>query len=389
MSEIKPVKKILVTGGTGTLSSGLVQECVNKGYEVYALTRGNMKNRNIKDAIYLYADIRKPDSVKNVIQNLHFDVVVECLAYNVDQLKSSLEIFADSCDQYVFISTAGIYARNDSKRIKESDPKTLKEWDYTEKKLVCEEYLMDYCKKRNLIYTIIRPTVTYGEYRIPFPIATRSPGWTFFQRMLDGKPILAGQNVRFSVIHVEDFSRCVVALFGNKRAFDEDFHISSNDNDIYWDDVINVSGKLLGVNPMIIHVPVEDYRNVFPSVYRELKYNKNESLLLDDAKIKMVSGVNPEIDINSGIERILTEMKAEYLDNKLKLDDKWNERCDATIYYAFMRRHLCESEQKALEEYFDKNGVKEYRSNFGKAVISNLKGRIRSIPTKAKRVLGK
>jgi len=40
--------KVLVTGGTGTISSGIVKKCQEDGIEVYAITRGNNNARNIK-----------------------------------------------------------------------------------------------------------------------------------------------------------------------------------------------------------------------------------------------------------------------------------------------------------------------------------------------------
>ena len=43
----------------------------------------------------------------------------------------------------------------------------------------------------------------------------------------------------------------VVSLFGNEKAFNEDFHITEMKNDIHWDDVIEISGKILGVKPSI------------------------------------------------------------------------------------------------------------------------------------------
>ena len=93
--------KVLITGGTGTISSGLVKESVNRGYETYAITRGTNNKRNILGANYLHADIWDTENVSSVLGNLKFDVVVECLAYGVEQLKISLNNFSKRCSQYV------------------------------------------------------------------------------------------------------------------------------------------------------------------------------------------------------------------------------------------------------------------------------------------------
>ena len=41
----------------------------------------------------------------------------------------------------------------------------------------------------------------------------------FFDRMKKGQIMLASDNVKFSVIHIDDFSKMVVSLFGNEKVF--------------------------------------------------------------------------------------------------------------------------------------------------------------------------
>ena len=136
--------RVLITGGTGTISSGLVSESVNRGYETFAITRGSNNKRNIKGAHYFHADIWDTNEVKLALGTLDFDVVVECLAYTVDELKISLENFSNRCKQYVFVSTAGVYNRIGEKRIVESDKKEFTDWLYTRNKIACEDYLVSF-----------------------------------------------------------------------------------------------------------------------------------------------------------------------------------------------------------------------------------------------------
>ena len=353
--------KVLITGGTGTISSGLVKESVNRGYETYAITRGTNNKRNILGANYLHADIWNTENVSSVLGNLKFDVVVECLAYGVEQLKISLNNFSKRCSQYVFISTAGIYNRLGENRIKESDPKEFVDWSYTRNKIECEKYLVSFSDRTGLKYTIVRPTVTYGDYRIPFPIATRTPGWTFFDRMKSGQIMLASDNVRFSIIHIDDFSNMVVSLFGNEKAMNEDFHIASNDNDIYWDDVIRIAGEILNVEPKIVHVSLDVIKKVWPHIYDELAYHKTTTQIFDDTKILRVSGMSAHVDINTGLKRTITAMKEEYEKRKLSLDLNWNKHCDATIYYAIVHKCLSNDEFAMAEQYGDKMLKNSYK----------------------------
>ena len=374
--------KVLITGGTGTISSGLVRECVNRGYETYALTRGSNNARNIIGANYLHANIWNSREVRAVIDSLRFDIVVECLVYTRNQLEISLNNFADQCKQYIFISTAGIYNRQGMNRVKESDEKNFVEWDYTKSKIECEKYLKEFCENTDLKYTIVRPTVTYGDYRIPFPIATRNPGWTFFQRILDGKPMLAGDNVVFSIIYIEDFSKAVVSLMGNKKAINEDFHITSNENDIYWDNVIVEAGKILGIEPKIVHVPVDAIKEVWPQIYDEINYHKNTTQIFDDTKIKDVTGVEASVGLTDGINRIIVSMKSEFEDRNLKLDNKWNDYCNATMYYAYKRGLLSQQDRKIVEDYISKGGQYMFDLSYKKIKKYKMKDTLYSVKIK-------
>lgn len=380
--------KVLITGGTGTISSGIVQECVNRKIETYALTRGSNKSRNITGADYLYADVWNTESVSDAIGNRKYDVVVECLVYNVEQLKISLRNFANICEQYVFVSTAGIYNRQGEKEIREQDEKCFTDWNYTRDKIECERYLIRFCEENALKYTIIRPTVTYGDYRIPFPVATRTPGWTFFQRMLDEKPMLASTNVPFSVIHISDFSNAVVSLFGNREAYNEDFHITSRKNNIYWDDTIRIADSILGTNSKIIHVPVEAFEKIYPQIYDELRFHKNTSQLFDDLKVRTVAKCDAKVSLADGVRNTISAMRTEYEMQELKLDDEWNDLCNATIYYAYKNNLLENEEMILLEKYFLQENIKvEFISSFKrvrnlqkkkciKRIISKIKSKI-------------
>lgn len=375
--------KVLITGGTGTISSGLVQASVNMGYETYALTRGNNKDRNIAGAKYLYADIANREQVQNVIDGLLFDVVVECLAYGIEQLKSSLDMFANKNVQYFFVSTAAIYKQKCG-RIKETDELDLDGWDYSKKKIQCEKYLEEYAQEKGIKFTIIRPTVTYGDYRIPFPIATRMPGWTFFERIKSGQLMLAGDNVKFSVIHIDDFSVAVVRLFGNSKAINKAFHITSNSNDIYWDDVVDEAAKHFEVDSAIIHVPEEIYKRIWPSIYSELKFHKNVEQIFDDSRLKEAVGEFDTIDIQEGLGKTILAMEKEVTSSEMRLDEKWSDYCNATIYYAYLKGALSLQETEKVKKYMEEHGEETLKESYKKVIAYNKKIMLRSIKTKLK-----
>lgn len=347
--------KVLITGGTGTISSGLVEEAVNRGYETYAITRGEHSFRNVEGATYIKADVWDEKSIKQVLENMMFDVIVECLVYDCNQLKKSLSNFGDFCGQYIFISTSGIYNRNSGKgtRISEFDEKNLNSWDYAREKIECEKYLKDYFVDKKTKYTIIRPVVTYGNYRIPFPVVSRINQYTLLERMVVGAPVLACDNVRCAIIHIKDFSKAVVSLFNNPSAFNEDFHISESGQEPFWDDVINASGEIMGVSPKIIHVPLEMFKICFPAIYDELKWNKTTDLLMDDSKIKsVVSDFKQEVSLNEGMSTTIKALKNEYGNYNKTLDNVFWRDCDLVIKYAYKKKKIADEGERAVAKVY-------------------------------------
>lgn len=344
--------RILVTGGTGTISSGIVEASVEQGHEVYYITRGNHSNRNISNAHNIIADVWNEEEISYKLKDLHFDIVVECLVYTVEQLVISMENFKGRCKQYIFISTAGIYNRKQNGRIKEADDKNCTEWDYTKQKIECEQFLMDNAPQFGFCYTIVRPVVTYGNYRVPYPVVSRSNQWTLFERMLSQKPIIACNNVKFSIIHINDFSRAVVGLFGNKKAYYEDFHIATSKNDLYWDQIISVADEILGTRTSIIHIPLYVYEKIFPNMYDELKYNKTTEMLVDDEKICNALGkFEAKVDIKEGMENTINALKQEYIAYNNTLDNFFNFESDMCIYYAIYKKVLTDEEYDKAKEY--------------------------------------
>lgn len=349
--------KVLITGGTGTISTGLVSKCVSLGYETYAITRGTHKQNNIKGAEYLYANIYNKDNVLEVIGSMEFDVVIECLAYTVSELESSVELFAPRCTQYIFISSAAVCKRTNN-IVDEPELDRNCRWKYVVDKIECEDFLekhyIEYCKGRGY-YTIVRPAVTYGNLRIPFPVATRKPAWTLYDRIVNEKPILACENIKTSAIFIEDFSNIVSGLLLNADAQNEGFNIATEDTQIMWDDVITISSDLLNKKAMIIHVPLRAIKRCFFSIYDELLYDKTRPLLFSGKKLKE-TGVYKKIEypLEKGLSSIMPIMKTYYEENGCLIDKEWDVQCDMTIRYSFKKHYLIEPEMELLRNYYKK-----------------------------------
>ena len=103
--------KVLLIGGTGILSTDIVEEALNRNYEVYIINRGhNVIDSRVKIII---GDIRNIEQIKQKLGNEKFDVVIDFLSFHKEQLENTLKIFQNKCDQFIFISSATAYRKTE------------------------------------------------------------------------------------------------------------------------------------------------------------------------------------------------------------------------------------------------------------------------------------
>ena len=102
--------KVLFIGGTGIISSACSELAIEKGMDLYHLNRGQSKNkRPIEGVKHLYADIRKPETVKEAIKDHNFDCVVDWIAFIPEHIRTDIKLFKGKTSQYLFISSASAY----------------------------------------------------------------------------------------------------------------------------------------------------------------------------------------------------------------------------------------------------------------------------------------
>jgi len=102
--------KVLFIGGTGIISSACSRLAVERGIDLYLLTRGVTHLRPAPpEAHLLIGDIRDPQSATQALAGLEFDAVVNWVAFTPDHIEADLNLFRGRTGQYVFISSASAY----------------------------------------------------------------------------------------------------------------------------------------------------------------------------------------------------------------------------------------------------------------------------------------
>lgn len=249
--------KALFIGGTGTISMAITRLAVEQGWEIYLLNRGNRDapagTKQIVADIYDEADVAKK------IVDLNFDVVCDFIAFHYSALERDYRLFKNKTKQFMYISSASAYQKPLSDyRITEGTPLANPYWEYSRNKIAGEEFLMKMYREEGFPITIIRPSHTYDERKIPLGVHGKKGSWQVAKRMLEGKPVIIhgdGTSL-WTMTHNSDFAKGFVGLMGNIHAIGESFQITS-DETVTWNQVYQSIANVLGVELKAVHVASE------------------------------------------------------------------------------------------------------------------------------------
>ncbi|MDR2580532.1 MAG: NAD-dependent epimerase/dehydratase family protein [Fibromonadaceae bacterium] len=302
--------KILFIGGNGNISWNCAQEALKKGYEVWALNRdsGSIMRRELpKEVRKLKADIGDPNSVRDAIKGLEFDVIADFICFAPEQAKQGIELYSNICKQFIFISTASAYQKPlTAVPITESTPLKNPYWLYSRNKIACEEIFFEEYRKKDFPITVVRPSHTYDTI---IPAAMGSSGWTNSARMLANKPIIlhGDGTTLWTLTHAADFARAFVALLGNQAAVGQAFHITS-DEWLTWRQISEIVAESLEApKPIFLCVPSEEIAKKNPDLGAGLLGDKAWCGIFDNSKIKkFVPRWQAAIPFREGIKQTIS-----------------------------------------------------------------------------------
>lgn len=303
--------KVLLLGGTGTLSSEVLKYSLQCQYTMSILNRGKSLKKVYVGVHSYVADLRFPEMVQTVLSNDTFDVIVDFFSRTKEDVTRLFPIMSKRCRQYIFISSACVYCRDNKniELIQETKSKPNELWNYNVHKYEAEQQLIKMSKECDCYYTIVRPYITYNNERIPWGIA---PAYRFhrtiIERIRNGKPMFVwdgGANY-CTLTYCDDFAKALIGLFLNPKAINEDFHITS-DNYYQWKEVLFTIYKELKITPNIVDLPTSLIIKYLPEYKDELIGDRSLNAIFNNQKIKeAVPEATFQTSLDEGIRRVIT-----------------------------------------------------------------------------------
>ena len=327
--------KILIVGGTGTISSAITRQLAASGHDLWLLNRGNRKDEvpaNVKQVI---TDIDNEHEVLRQLGDEQFDAVCEFIGFVPAQVERDIRLFKGRTRQYVYISSASAYNKPAANHvITEGTTLANPYWEYSRNKIACEELLMREYRENGFPVTIVRPSHTYCERGVPVSVHGMKGSWQVLKRMMEGKPVLVqgdGSSL-WTLTWNEDFARGFIGLLGNPKAIGEAFQIMSDER-LTWNQIYQCVANALGVAFRPYYVASEFLAAVAPKSWDftgNLLGDKAVSVVFDCNKLKRaVPGFQAITRFDEGVRRCVAYVLAH---RELQTEDtEFDAWCDRVI----------------------------------------------------------
>ena len=320
--------KVLFIGGTGVISSACSELAAQRGIDLHLLNRGRSGPALPAGVSRIIADVNNPSEVQTALSHHHFDAIVNFIAFTAADVERDHRLFAGRTGQYLFISSASAYLKPPpSYLITEATPLGNPFWQYARDKIACEAYLQTH-HGSDFPVTIVRPSLTYGDWTIPLAVNSRMRPWSVVDRMLKGMPVIVpgdGTSL-WTTTHNTDFAKGLIGLLGNPLAFGEAVHITT-DEVLTWDQHYQAVGRAVGVEPNLLHVTSEMIGAWDDPRRGSLLGDKSWSTVFDNSKIKrLVPDFRATVPFSEGISRTIAAFRAD--PSKMEVDAAFNHWCD-------------------------------------------------------------
>ena len=287
--------KVLMLGGTGVLGSGVVARLSHNGHDVVATSRGNLPAQMPDGAYHVRVDRRDLATMRALVDDVRPDCVVDGIAYNAQDGRDDIDLFAGRVKHLVMISTDFVYKPTFQRLPIAEDAPVRAGTPYSEGKVDCEEVLL---AQSELPATVLRPQHILGPTGRLGSGSMQGRDATLIDRLRKGVPVVlidAGIWL-LALVHVDDAGDAIGAVLGNDRCLGKAYNMVSDTMSTrhYYDAV----AAELGVELRTLSLPGDTWLRANPDAVSFTRHR-----MYDLSRLKLDAGWEPRVTFEDAVAR--------------------------------------------------------------------------------------
>jgi len=247
--------KILLVGGTGLISTAIVQQLLDRGDQVTVYNRGVSEKRFKGTVSEIKGNRWEAPAFEAEMAKHTWDAVIDMVAYHPDNAHSLLRAFRGRAKHLVVCSTVCVYGGPMTKLPATDDEPHRYVTEYGKNKSEIERILLGADGQQGMRTSVMRPSFTTGE-------GTTACGLFFDDstpnRLRRGLPVLVhdGGKAAWAIAHVSDVARGFVNSLMNPKAYGQAYHLTSDEHTT-WEGVFKAMAEAAGGKLNMASVPTD------------------------------------------------------------------------------------------------------------------------------------
>ncbi len=250
--------KVLIIGGTGLISTGIVRALHGRKAAITVFNRGRTDDRLGPEVRRLTGDRDDFPAFERAVATAGpWEVVIDMICFRPDQAASVLRACAGRCGHFVFCSTVCTYGNTQTGLPTIEDTPQLPHSDYGRNKLACEQLFLRAYAEGDMPVTIIRPSHTYGPGGGIINNLHTEPA--FLARLRAGRPVIVSGDGHglWQSAYADDVGLGFAHAAANSRCFGQAYNAVA-DEVVTWDQYVLRTAAAIGVPvPRLVHLPTD------------------------------------------------------------------------------------------------------------------------------------
>jgi nucleoside-diphosphate-sugar epimerase len=324
--------RVLIVGGTGLISTGIIKHLLARGAEVTMFNRGQRENRVPAEVKHISGDRANLADFVPAFEKGRFDVVMDMICFTPQQAEASIAAFRGRCEHFIFCSTVCTYGVKvpSGVFVDESWPQEPIS-GYGRGKVACERLMMAAHERGDFKVTIIRPSSTYGPGGNLIDNIESSP--VAWDRVEKGLPVLcAGDGLGLWVsTHRDDCGKLFAYAALNPKTYGQAYNATRQQHHT-WRDRYATVAKVLGKPIRLLYMPAEWIVSHDPNRFGLLKEITQFHGAYNSSKARRdVPEFQCEIDFEEGARQTLEDIRRR---------GAWRSCEDDTVYESMVQKAM-------------------------------------------------